>query len=210
MPRPPNTDERRAQITGGLIKVMATRGYDGASVTEIAKAAELTPGLIHYHFKNKQEVLLAALADLVARHEKRLDECLAKAPPAAPEQVTAFIDVHLGLGANADPEGLACWILISGEALRQPEVQKEFTAAISALVKRLETTIEAGCESGAFGHVVSLDAAAAIVAAIQGYFVLAAVSRDLVPRGSALRSTLRMAEGLLDARLVADESGVAP
>lgn len=72
--RPPNTNARRAQISGGLIKVMAKRGYDGASVNEIAKAAELTPGLIHYHFKNKQEILLAALADLVARHEERLDE----------------------------------------------------------------------------------------------------------------------------------------
>lgn len=210
MPRPPNTDERRAQITGGLIKVMAKRGYDGASVNEIAKAAELTPGLIHYHFKNKQEILLAALADLVSRHEERLDEHLAKSSQAAPQQVAAFIDVHLGLGASADPEGLACWILISGEALRQPAVQEDFTTAISGLVKRLETMISAGCDSGAFHHANPAEAAAAIVAAIQGYFVLAAVSRDLVPRGSALRSTLRMAEGLLGASLDGTGSGALP
>lgn len=201
MPRPPNTDERRAQIVGGLIRVMAKRGYDGASVTEIARAAELTPGLIHYHFKNKQEILLAALGDLVARHEERLDEYLAKAPQSSPGQLAAFIDVHLGLGAKADPDGLACWIVISGEALRQPEVQKHFTAAISMLVKRLETIIEAGRDSDAFADVSPAEASAAIVAAIQGYFVLAAVARELVPRGSALRSALKMAEGLLGASL---------
>ncbi|MEZ4224723.1 MAG: TetR/AcrR family transcriptional regulator [Polyangiaceae bacterium] len=205
MPRPPNTDERRAQITGGLITVMAKRGYDGASVNEIAKAAGLSPGLIHYHFKNKQEILLAALADLVSRHEERLDEHLAKSPQAAPQQIAAFIDVHLGLGASADPEGLACWILISGEALRQPAVQRDLTTAIAALVKRLEIIIATGCESGVFEHSSPAEAAAAIVAAIQGYFVLAAVSRDLVPRGSALRSTIKMAAGLLGASL--DASG---
>ena len=73
MPRPSNTEERQAQITGALMKVMAKRGYDGASVADIAKAARLTPGLVHYHFKSKQEILLAALRDLVARHDANLE-----------------------------------------------------------------------------------------------------------------------------------------
>jgi TetR/AcrR family transcriptional regulator, transcriptional repressor of bet genes len=201
MPRPPNTDERRAQIAQGLIHVMARRGFAGASIAEIAKAAELTPGLVHYHFKNKQEILLSALATLVARHQERLENHLASAPASAPEQVAAFIDSHLGLGAHADPDGLACWILISGEALRQPEVQTQVTAALSALEARLQALIASGREAGEFAEPNAEEAAAAIVAAIQGYFVLAAVSRDLVPRGSALRSTLKMAEGLLGARL---------
>ena len=38
---------------------MADRGYERASVTAIAKAAGLTPGLVHYHFHNKKEILLA-------------------------------------------------------------------------------------------------------------------------------------------------------
>ena len=42
MPRPSNTAERRAQITGALVKVMARRGYDGATIADIAKAARLT------------------------------------------------------------------------------------------------------------------------------------------------------------------------
>ena len=73
MARPSNTDERRLQIMGALVKVMARRGYDGASVADIARAARLTPGLVHYHFKNKQEILLAALRDLVARRDASLE-----------------------------------------------------------------------------------------------------------------------------------------
>jgi TetR/AcrR family transcriptional repressor of bet genes len=41
------------------------------------------------------------------------------------------------------------------------------------------------------------EAASALVALIQGYFVLAATARNTIPRGSAAASAKRMAEGLL-------------
>lgn len=120
MPRPSNTAERQAQITAALMKVMAKHGYDGASVSDIAKAARLAPGLVHYHFKSKQQILLAALCDLVARHDAGLESRLGKAEGNPAGEVAAFVDFHLGLGADADPEALACWILLSGEALQGP------------------------------------------------------------------------------------------
>src|SRR5262245_22803924 len=197
MPRPSNTEERRAQITRALMKVMAKRGYDGAAVADIARAARLTPGLVHYHFKNKQEILLAALHDLVARHRERLDARLmtTRADPAA--EVAAFIDFHLGLGAEADPEALACWILLCGEALRQPEVRVAFEAALQELVARLAAAIRRGVEQRCFDCASIEASASAIIAAIQGYFVLAATARSVIPKGSAAASTKRMAEGLL-------------
>ena len=45
MPRPPNTEQRRSQIVGGLARVMAERGYAKATIQAIAKAAGLSPGL---------------------------------------------------------------------------------------------------------------------------------------------------------------------
>src|SRR5262245_60384306 len=121
VPRASNTDERRAQIIRALIKVMAKRGYDGGSIGDIAKAAGLTPRLTHYHFKSKQEILLGALRQLVAVHSARLEARLASANGEPADEVAAFIDFHLGLGADAHPEAVASWILLNGEALRQPK-----------------------------------------------------------------------------------------
>src|SRR3954469_18146591 len=109
MPRPSNTELRQEQITQALVKVMARRGYDGAAIGDIAKAAKLTPGLVHYHFKSKQEILLEALRRLVDRHEARLNARLAAFEGDPGAEVAAFIDVHLRLGKDADPEALACW-----------------------------------------------------------------------------------------------------
>jgi TetR/AcrR family transcriptional repressor of bet genes len=179
------------------MKVMAKHGYDGASVADIAKAARLTPGLVHYHFKSKHEILLEALNDLVRRHDARLAERLAAGEADPPAEVAAFIDFHLGLGADADPEALACWILLSGEALRQPRVRVAYEKAIASWAELLAGSIRRGVEGKLFDCDSPEAAASALIAAIQGYFVLAATARGTIPKGSAARATLCMAEGLL-------------
>jgi TetR/AcrR family transcriptional repressor of bet genes len=200
MPRPSNTEERRAQITAALVKVMARRGYDGASIADVARAARLTPGLVHYHFANKQEILLAALDDLVARHQAGLDARLAEAGGNPAAEVGAFIDFHLRLGADADQEALACWVLLSGEALREPKVQAGMEKALAAISGRLVDIIRRGAERRVFSCEDPRAAAGALVATIQGYFVLAATARRLIPKGSAARATRQMADGLLRPR----------
>jgi TetR/AcrR family transcriptional repressor of bet genes len=197
MARPSNTEERRMQIARGLLRVMASRGYDGASIADVARSAQLTPGLIHYHFKDKREILLVALSDLAARHEERLAEALARAGDDPGGQVAAFIDLHLGLGAQADPEALACWIVLSGEALKEPRVQAAFEQTIAATTARFTTVIERGLAAGTFRCDDPQAAAAALVATIHGYFVLAATARAVIPKGSAASSARAMAAGLL-------------
>jgi TetR/AcrR family transcriptional repressor of bet genes len=197
MARPSNTEERQAQITGALIKVMARHGYAGASVASIARAAGLTPGLVHYHFKNKQEILLAALRQLVARHDAGLQARIAAAGPDPTAELSALIDFHLGTGADADPEALACWILLSGEALRERKVRLEYQKAMQAIAARFAEVIGRGIERGAFRCDAAEPAASALLAAIEGYFVLAATARPVIPKGSAAGAVKQMAEGLL-------------
>src|SRR5688500_4811014 len=106
MARPSNTEERRHQILDALLRVMARKGYDGAAVTDVAAEAGLTPGLVHYHFENKLEILIELLRRLVARHEEALDRALEAADRSPPAQLAAFIDFHLSLGPTADPDAL--------------------------------------------------------------------------------------------------------
>ncbi len=197
MPRPSNTAERRSQIASGLMKVMAKQGYDGASISQVASAARLTPGLVHYHFKNKREILLEALRGLSERHLRRLDLRLAQMGADPSKQVLAFLDVHLGLGADADPQALACWILLSGEALRDARVRSEYEKALGAIAARLSEAVHRGVASGAFRSDEPEAAAGAVLASIHGYYVLAATARRLIPHGSALRCARQMASGLL-------------
>lgn len=196
MARPSNTENRKEEIAKGLMRVMAKKGYDGASVADIAKAAHLTPGLVHYHFKNKLEILLAALKSLASSHQSRLEAFLESAESHR-GKIDAFIDFHLGIGATSNPEALACWVVMSSEALREPKVRAEFKDALSKLASTLEGFIHAGVSAREMKCAEPKKATAAILSTIQGYYVVAATARELIPKGTAASATKAMAEGLI-------------
>jgi TetR/AcrR family transcriptional repressor of bet genes len=202
MGRPSNTEERRQQIVAGLLRVMAERGYERASVAEIARAASLAPGLVHYHFKDKQEILLTLVEQLSARVRQRVAARLAQVRGEdARARVDAFLDAFLATGEDADPASVASWVTISAEAIRQPEVRALYEKAVRTDLEQLEDLVGA-----VTGKQQARTVAAGLFAAIQGYFVLAASVPGLVPPGSAASTVKRMAAGLLD-RAPIPESG---
>jgi TetR/AcrR family transcriptional regulator, transcriptional repressor of bet genes len=193
--RPSNTGERRQQIVAGLLRLMSERGYERASVAEIAKAAGLSPGLVHYHFHDKQEILLTLVEQLAQGVRQRVAKGLARVEGAPPKaRVEAFLDAYLATGEDADPAAVASWVTISAEAIRQPEVRTLYEAVVRTDLHHLETLAEP-----LTGKARAKTVAAGLFAAIQGYFVLAASAPGVVPPGSAASTVKRMASGLLDA-----------
>ncbi len=196
MPRPSNKALRRSQIVHSLMKIMSQRGYQKSSTKEVAAAAGLTQGLIHYHFRNKKEILLAVLQELTSVHDKSLAEKLAFSKEPI-DQLGAFIDFHLGLGSDANEENLSCWIVLSEEAMRDEDISHGLEAAIASMIKSLIEIIETGKDQDKLGCEDPQAAAAAIMATIQGYFLLSATTRGQIPRGSAAKTAKLMVEGLL-------------
>ncbi|HSD90078.1 MAG TPA: TetR/AcrR family transcriptional regulator [Kofleriaceae bacterium] len=199
MARTSNTADRRAQIVDALIAVMAKQGYDGASIADVARKAGLASGLVHYHFESKHEILLEAVRVLAANHERALDSALATCRDPVAE-LAAFIDVHLGLGAHADPAALACWVLVMAEAIRDKRVRGEVETVLARQAGRVAEILRRGNDAKQFACEDLEAAAAAIVATIQGYFSVAATARSVIPAGSAAGSAARMIAALVGAR----------
>jgi TetR/AcrR family transcriptional repressor of bet genes len=202
MARPSNTEERRKQIMEGLLAVMAERGYERATIQEVGRAAGLSPGLVHYHFRDKQEILLVCVEELAARARARVEARMARASGAR-AKVDAFLDAYLATGKDADPAAVAAWVTISAEAVKQPEVRAAYEKVAREDLERLEGLC-ADVLDARRAHRV----AAGLFATIQGYFVLAAAAPGLVPKGSAATTAKRMAKGLLDEAAPATKEAV--
>jgi len=195
MPRPSNTEARRREIVEGLMAAMAQSGYSGASIQAIARAAGLTPGLVHYHFESKQEVLLALVEELSRRVRARYEARLAGS--AEPwDRLRAFLDAHLALGQDADPRAVACWVAIGAEAVRLPEVRQVYEAAIAQQLETLQSLVREILVAEGRPTREARSLAAGLLAAIQGSYQLA-VAAGATPRGFAAPTLLRMARGLL-------------
>ncbi len=181
MARPKNTDARRDEIIDGLMQVLAQCGYAKASVKRIAEAAGLAPGLVHYHFKNKLQILLALverLAETTAlRVETRVEQ---DSDPFA--KLEAFLSAHLARGDDEDLAAVACWVAIGAEAQFNPEVAKVYRAALedrhAHLTALIQDVIGRRKVATARAHATTL------LAAIEGHYQLGTTT-SLIPAGQA-------------------------
>lgn len=54
--------DTRERILEAAFTVLSREGYENASIKQIAEEAGVAQGLVHYHFKSKQQLVLAVLA----------------------------------------------------------------------------------------------------------------------------------------------------
>jgi TetR/AcrR family transcriptional regulator, transcriptional repressor of bet genes len=150
---------RRAQILSAFARVLADHGYAGATIAAVAAEAELSAGLLHHHFRDKDEMLSALLDELVRNFRARV------AGDGDGDDLGRYIDGALRLDAGSDLVAARCWVGIFAEAVRTP--------ALAARVRRLLDTeiaaIRRRSGSGLDDH-----GAAAVLAFVVGALVMGA------------------------------------
>jgi len=180
-----------------MLEVVAREGYRGATVAAVAQEAGLNPGLLHYHFKKKLEIVVALLERLAAAVEARAERKLRRAGDDPQARLLAYVDAHVALGKGADPRGVAAWVAIGAEAVREPEVAAVFQAAVEERLARLEAHFAAVRAARGERRAGSRSDAAATLAAIEGAYRLSAAAPDALPKGFAAPALRRMVLGLL-------------
>lgn len=197
MGRPPNTEERRSQIVNAFMTVVARQGYAGASIQEIAREAGLTPGLLHYHFESKQEMLIALFKRLESLIHERTEAELRKLEKVDPlSALDALIDAFLALDETADHLAIRSWTMISAEAISNPGLGRAFKEVVHQQLQSIEKLVRQAFPAGVRRRTIQA-ASSAILAAIHGSFLLASTAPGTIPAGSATSSVKRMARGLI-------------
>jgi TetR/AcrR family transcriptional repressor of bet genes len=187
---------RRAQIVDGMLAVMHERGYDGATIQAIGKAAGLTPGLVHYHFASKHEVLIALIALLTGQLEARY-RARSEGARTPEERLFAFIDAHVALGQGADPRAVAAWNVIGSEALRHADVRALYRAALARSLLEMRGLVRACLQAEGRVTREATRIAAALLSAIEGAYRVAAVQPKQLPRGYAAPMLRKIAQSLV-------------
>lgn len=179
-----NTDQRREQIVEALLKQIAHAGYAGATIQSIAKTAGINPGLIHYHFKEKREILVAAVETLTAYARARYERRAAGASNAA-QKLRAYIDARLAYGDDARGDAVAAWVMIGAEAVRDAEVREVYQRSVATELQQVRTLLKARLAEAGKRSRKTTALAAALLAYVEGVFALASTARELIPKGFA-------------------------
>lgn len=193
MSRKSNTQQRRQEITAAFLRVLATQGYEKATIQAIAKEAELTPGLIHYHFSTKAEILVALITTLTTVFEARFEDLLSRAQTPR-ERLQAYVEARLAKGEGENPEAVAAWVIIGAEAIKQEEVRTLYAQAIAKELRLLQGLLadyllDQGKRESSARHL-----AATLLSTMEGSFQLASAAAEHMPKRYAAKTVLLMIE----------------
>jgi len=84
---------RRKQILDAAKRVFHTRGFSGATVEDIAKAAELSPAALYLYFKNRDDIYVSLNLQLLEYLSGRLDILSTQEDIDAEEKIAVFKDL---------------------------------------------------------------------------------------------------------------------
>jgi AcrR family transcriptional regulator len=169
-------EKTRVCLLEAAAKVFTRRGYDKASLDEVAEEAGFTKGAVYSNFKGKEELFLATID---AHFEERLESIKRVMQEEPDEQGTAhaagmdFMDK-----LNRDPEYFALFFEFWAYAQRNPGVKKKFLPRVQRFRSALAELFEAKTDAGLELPVPSEQLASMLIAMAAGV----AMERELDPK----------------------------
>ena len=112
-------ESNRARLVAAGYTVLAEKGVEAATVKEIARLADVSPGLFHYYFASKNELLLAVLWEAGTRYKEQLAQGLQAAMATQSFPAAALVTAH-EIG-NKDPSWYRLRYELFALGLRNPD-----------------------------------------------------------------------------------------
>jgi len=144
-------EQRKTEIINAARKVFSNKGFNTATMEEIASEAELSPGTLYLYFKNKEE-LHTSLSIEVLKHLADEIQKVVTQNISVEEKIERFRDVFIDV-YDYDPNILInLFHLQSGETLKNlsDEVLKQIKTYSSMAHGAIIDVVRQGIEQGIF------------------------------------------------------------
>jgi AcrR family transcriptional regulator len=174
---------RRAQLLDATRRVVLERGMSSTRVADIAKATNVSGGLVHYHFATKDDLMAEMLRSTSEVERQQLDAIVA-GPGTAAERLDRALR-HYIPRTRADSSWVL-WIEAWAAGLRAPALRTILSELEAAWIRALERVITDGVDAGEFTCPDPAGAAERLDALLDGLVV----RRTLHPEAMPLRRLL--------------------
>lgn len=161
---------RRAQIIAATIYTLAELGYVNTSFVQIAKRASISPSLISYHFKDKEDLIAQTLSDITSKWIMYVQSNVMRADTAT-EKLHAYIRSNLTYMSER-PEHMAARIEIIFNMRSKDGRLHLQTESYDYVISGLTTILEEGRRDGTFGDFDTFNMAIVIRASIDQFLGL--------------------------------------
>lgn len=158
--------ERKSQIINATIDCIARYGYNNFSMQDVARLADVSKGIIHYYFLNKEDLMMAVL-DRVAGDIESLLAGITERTQDPEDQLRQLIRVCFDIVRQKREYyciNMDFWTQINQKEKVRLAVAKHYAKFRGATA----SIVQSGVDSGVFKHIDSAHAASVIIAIVDG------------------------------------------
>lgn len=137
---PEQREEQRRQILAAASRVFARKGYDGATMDDIAAEMGASKGILYYQFESKQDLIVETRREASGPAAVRLEEIIARPLPVRERMELALRDL---IATNFDDLNRHVIVTSITIGLDRPRV-----AEVRAIERRYERALMALLEEG--------------------------------------------------------------
>jgi len=175
-----NRDLKKARhrllLIEATIATIAESGITGATVSNIVARAGLSRGMVHLHFRNKEELLIEAAKHFAEDYFDKLRARLERAGAAPKDRLEALIEADLS-EELLNETSIVVWYALRGEARKLPGMM-QYTTTRDAALRDMFARLFLECLGGHAGDAArARDLAVGTIALLEGmwadYFLFA-------------------------------------
>ncbi|MBI5118221.1 TetR/AcrR family transcriptional regulator [Candidatus Poribacteria bacterium] len=177
MPRKKITSQRRKQILEGFFECLARGGHEQITIKDIANAANVSYGVMHYYFKSKKEIVFAFVEDYVSQQEEILRGLVAPDDPSWErlKKTLLFLVEKFIFDQKVDRVFLNLYQMASNDE----DIRRCMKNSYKHFRKAIRDIIEYGILQGEFARVNPEKSALLFVGCMEGLFLQVAMDPAL-------------------------------
>jgi TetR/AcrR family transcriptional regulator, cmeABC operon repressor len=138
------------KIIAAALALFSKNGYEGTSLTEIAKAVGIQKPSIYNHFKSKEEIFLTIYENILWLHVKKVDELMGEISElSAKEQLYQILNVTFEYYIEFEEQSTFVnrAVFFSPEPLKE-QLHTQFMESEEAVSTILRSVIDKGIKNG--------------------------------------------------------------
>lgn len=180
---------RRKQLIDATMRAIGRYGYASLTLTHVAGEAGLSPGIVNFYFKSKDQLLIATLENIAEEYSTLWQAAIVrgKVSPAAGLEAMIEADFHAFV---CNPEKVSVWYAFWAEARNNTNYQSLVMGLEDEYLKETEQLCARILAEGGYEGVDVHQAAVGLNAMIDGLWFDCLMSPAKFDRQAAKRTCL--------------------
>lgn len=199
-------EARQKQLIEATISSIGRHGYAGTTLNHVAGAAGLSPGIVNFYFKSKDQLLAATLAKLAEEYESF---CMAaieasRQSPAAGLEAMLEADFHPSICTH---EKVVVWFAFWSEAQSRPLYKSVVSELEERYHQQTRALFAALIEEGGYTDIDADSASLGINAMVDGLWADFLIAPESFDREGAKRVCRRFLAAMFPRHFQGPNSG---